>query len=76
MSKRKFVHRTAPGVFILWLAMAGVSAASDTFTSLASFDKTNGNEPNHTALIQADGRQSLWSHLLRGGEWQWRRVSG
>ncbi|MFY9789822.1 MAG: choice-of-anchor tandem repeat GloVer-containing protein [Candidatus Sulfotelmatobacter sp.] len=66
MSKRKFVHRTAPGVFILWLAMAGVSAASDTFTSLASFDKTNGNEPNHTALIQAtDG--NLYGVTSYGG---------
>ena len=66
MSKRKFFRRTAPGVFILWLAMAGVSAASDTFTSLASFDKTNGNEPNHTALIQAtDG--NLYGVTSYGG---------
>ena len=66
MSKRKFVRRTASSVFILWLAMAGVSPASDTFTSLASFDKTNGNEPNHTALIQAtDG--NLYGVTSYGG---------
>jgi uncharacterized repeat protein (TIGR03803 family) len=46
--------------------MAGVSAASDTFTSLASFNKTNGNEPNHTALIQAtDG--NLYGVTSYGG---------
>ena len=66
MSKRKFVDRTASIVLILWLAMAGVSAASDTFTSLVSFDKTNGNEPNHTALIQAtDG--NLYGTTSYGG---------
>ena len=66
MSKRKFVRSTASSVFILWLAMAGVSPASDTFTSLASFDKTNGNEPNHTALIQAtDG--NLYGVTSYGG---------
>jgi uncharacterized repeat protein (TIGR03803 family) len=66
MSTRNSVHRTASIVFIFWLAMAGVSAASDTFTSLASFDKTNGNEPNHTALIQAtDG--NLYGVTSYGG---------
>ena len=66
MSERKFVHRTASSVFILWMAMTGISLASDTFTSLASFDKTNGNEPNHTALIQAtDG--NLYGVTSYGG---------
>jgi uncharacterized repeat protein (TIGR03803 family) len=62
----RIVRRAASSVFILWLAMAGVSPASDTFTSLASFDKTNGNEPNHTALIQAtDG--NLYGVTSYGG---------
>jgi len=66
MSILHIVRRTASIVFILWLAMAGVSAASDTFTSLASFNKTNGNEPNHTALIQAtDG--NLYGVTSYGG---------
>jgi uncharacterized repeat protein (TIGR03803 family) len=66
MSILRIVRRTASIVFILWLAMAGVSAASDTFTSLASFNKTNGNEPNHTALIQAtDG--NLYGVTSYGG---------
>jgi len=62
----RIVRRTASIVFIFCLAMAGVSAASDTFTSLASFNKTNGNEPNHTALIQAtDG--NLYGVTSYGG---------
>ena len=66
MSILRIVRRTASIVFILWLAMADVSAASDTFTSLASFNKTNGNEPNHTALIQAtDG--NLYGVTSYGG---------
>jgi uncharacterized repeat protein (TIGR03803 family) len=66
VSTLRIVRRTASSVFILWLAMAGVSSASDTFTSLASFDKTNGNEPNHTALIQAtDG--NLYGVTSYGG---------
>jgi uncharacterized repeat protein (TIGR03803 family) len=51
---------------MFWLAMAGISSASTTFNSLASFDKTNGNEPNHTALIQAtDG--NLYGVTSYGG---------
>lgn len=66
MSILRIVRRTASIVFIFCLAMAGVSAASDTFTSLASFNKTNGNEPNHTALIQAtDG--NLYGVTSYGG---------
>jgi len=46
--------------------MAGVSGASVTFTSLASFDKTNGNQPNHTVLMQAtDG--NLYGVTSYGG---------
>jgi len=66
VSPLRIVHRTASIVFIFWLAMAGVSGASVTFTSLASFDKTNGNQPNHTVLMQAtDG--NLYGVTSYGG---------
>ncbi len=59
-------HRTACMVFAFWLAMTSVSAASVTFTSLASFDGTNGSQPDHTALIQAtDG--NLYGVTPNGG---------
>lgn len=65
-----FTHRIPLGaaciVFVFWLAMAGISPASITFNSLASFNGTSGNGPNHTALIQAtDG--NLWGNTVGGG---------
>lgn len=66
MSTLNIVRRTASIVVMFWLAMAGISSASTAFNSLASFDKTNGNEPNHTALIQAtDG--NLYGVTSYGG---------
>jgi uncharacterized repeat protein (TIGR03803 family) len=66
MSIRNFAPTTASIVFMLWLAMAGVAPASVTYTNLASFDKTNGYEPTHTALIQAtDG--NLYGVTSYGG---------
>lgn len=66
MSIVQVAHRTACIIVLLWLTMAGVAPASTTFKSLASFDKTNGYEPNHTALIQArDG--NLYGTTSYGG---------
>lgn len=59
-------HRMACFVFMFWLATAGISPASTTFKTLVDFDGTNGNNPNHTALIQAtDG--NLWGNTVSGG---------
>jgi uncharacterized repeat protein (TIGR03803 family) len=53
-------------LFLLGLGMATMSFASTTFTSLASFNGSNGYEPNHTALIQAtDG--NLYGVTSYGG---------
>jgi len=58
--------RTAGLVFMLWLAIAGVSPATTTFKALASFDKTNGYQPTHTALVQGpDG--NLYGTTSSGG---------
>lgn len=66
MSTHPLTHRTACLVAMFCLAMAPLSSASVTFNSLASFDKTNGNEPNHTQLIQAtDG--NLYGVTSYGG---------
>lgn len=59
----------AVGMLALGVLSGTVTAQTPrtaTFTSLASFDKTNGNEPNHTALIQAtDG--NLYGVTSYGG---------
>jgi uncharacterized repeat protein (TIGR03803 family) len=66
MSIVQVAHTTACIIVLLWLTMAGVAPASTTFKSLASFDRTNGYEPNHTALTQAtDG--NLYGTTSYGG---------
>ncbi len=67
MSTHHIAQRTACIVFVFWLGMTGISSASTTFKTLVNFDGTNGDDPNHTALIQAtDG--NLWGNTADGGE--------